>query len=252
MPAFSARKKASPNPAPHRPHANGRAVTVRDRDALAQLIERALSVRFRGRGGLARAARLGGLAASQLTKLRQRALGSISAKTFDGIERILATGEDQASLREVTLLPADADLLERATAAYYAEMRRILPLSPDDRRMLIRYVREAFPATCRPFEAFARRRGHITPRIELAYVRAVAPLLQVDGRTFGEIGIELTLAELGSRRWGKAGSVAERFVELGLMRERLLLDREPDHLRAYRRADGGTVLVPRRVGRSSR
>jgi transcriptional regulator with XRE-family HTH domain len=72
------------------------------------------------------------------------------------------------------------------------------------------------------FSAWAIERGHSEERIELAFVRALEPLLQANDSGFMELGWR----ELRVRPGGLDELVA--FVRHSLERERILLSREPD------------------------
>ena len=106
---------------------------------------------------------------------------------------------------------------------------------------LRRYVRVAFPDLYGRFERFLISRGHSRHRRDLAWTRVLGPLLQYRETGF----IERDWTELRDTPAGKSTQL-KQFIELGMKREELLLDRAPDEQRAQDIAarDPATLAEP--------
>lgn len=216
--------------------------TILDRGRLAAVLDRAIRTRFGG--NVSAAARSVGMPQSQVYRFSRGALGGARRETLERLAKLVLPSERReirAALlpREtvVALRRYDRWLRESAAPAvlgldvlsslvkrpWEAETASAtLAFRSHELQRLVRVLRRRFP---QPFDRFAgemQRRGHARQRrIALAVARVVAPLL--DAGASG--GIERDVDELSE-------SELRRFLAAGFARERILLRRAPDVLRA--------------------
>lgn len=221
----------------------GRTIRLVDPEALAAAVGRAYQP---GRGNRKRAAEAVGLSDDTLAKMEKGALSSIGPETVEKLYRLVP--EADHVLLDVAILPGHAmDLLKQArsrTAELLEELatQRAMPPLQTDGRMastasirfdpvrffdrgkeiahLIAWAR-ALPGDAAEFERLCRDQGHDQWRVTLAWYRIVSPL--VEYQETGHI----------ERAWWEIPEEERRaFVDAGLRRERILLNRPDDERRA--------------------
>lgn len=97
---------------------------------------------------------------------------------------------------------------------------------------LLDRVQQLCASEFRKLDEFLTRRGHFRERVEIAYRRIIAPLLEHEDSGGVERGwTELSEAEL------------VQFVKAGITRERILLDREADVQRVQDAADHSSFVL---------
>ena len=98
--------------------------------------------------------------------------------------------------------------------------RSPLPWRLAERREILKHLKAQRPWVLNRFQSFLEKRGHLGARSDMAIARAVDPLL--DGPESGFV----------ERSWRDlSDDELARFVDAGLARERILLNRSPDVMR---------------------
>lgn len=174
------------------------------------------------------------LGRSDLTRLRKAFPGD----EFAEIERALLSRRAAEALaafdawvhaeREGLLYrdtPTDTEVGRAIASVAGWEMQRMF-----EYHHLLDVIRTRFSPRIERFDSWLKRRQHFQSRGELAYMRILAPLL--DGRESGHI----------ERRWEEMSDTElSRFIEAGIEREELLLDRPPELQRAQEQAERDPV-----------
>jgi hypothetical protein len=105
------------------------------------------------------------------------------------------------------------------------------------RRMLWQRVHQEFPEQFGRFADEMKKRNVDTARQEVAVMRVIEPLLEATQSAY----IERSYSELTERE-------RRDFIDAGIKRELILLDREPALTRARRIADEGADCFAKREG----
>lgn len=223
-------------------------IQVWDSSRFAQTIDAVVAKRFAG--NLSKAAKTIGIERSLLTRLRQgesKSLGrrdlarlrkALTRVEFADIERALVSTRAAEALaafdgwvgaerdrwlyRDAT---ADTEVGRAIGSVFGWEEQRML-----EHQHLLSLLRNRFSRLFKDFDRWLQRREHSQSRSELAYIRILAPLL--DCRESGCI----------ERRWEEL-SDAElfRFIQAGIEREKVLMDRPPEVQRAQEIAEHDPV-----------
>lgn len=166
------------------------------------------------------AARQAGVAQATLWRLCRSPGQDIRADVYAAVRGLL-TREEQIVLDE-KVWPSDAVLAYDEYTEWLLDQQAEEAWADDLVRLLVERVRIEVPHVYNEWGTlFAAGDFHESRRI-LALVRVVAPL--TESRASG--GVERGQSELTRAEFG-------RFVELGWQREKILLRRKPDHLRAH-------------------
>ena len=199
-------------------------------------------------GNESRAAAHAGIAQSQIHRLRRKTPGRIARETYEALVKLIAP-DRRARFRE-TLLPAvaAADIRTyhqwvRDEQVRLAGMRgqglRDWESGEDHQREASRIaarIRHQLSSHAKLFDSDIQRLGHEPDRLNLAWARIIAPL--VDHVDAG--GIERSVDGLTDQEFAD-------FIKAGIRRERVLLRREPALAVAQRRAK--LWIEPVRPGR---
>ena len=128
----------------------------------------------------------------------------------------------QHSIGKTLLVAALATAIAGPVAGNRAASMKLLPTKMNtELKRLREHVESMFPDIFRKFDAFGNRRRHSVWRIEASKVQILAPLLLANKTG----GIERDWRELDDRE-------LRAFVEAGVRREKILLNRSADVPRA--------------------
>jgi hypothetical protein len=206
-------------------------------------------------GGQSAVARKIGINQPVLSRLLAKKRGEVSEHTVKALLKLIPP-ERHLNLTQALLTPEARDALDKYEIWLESEVIRFEPdpqallkrnksgeqasiryrRSPEryeDRRHLFRAMFERCPTHLRRFVRMLKKRGHEgSPRVALAIFRVIEPLLQARRSGFIE------------RRWqDMTRNDFVRFVEAGLARETLLLDRSPDVFQAQRASERREELL---------
>lgn len=226
-------------------------IQISDPDALARVVDRVIVECF---GGIElEAAKSLGVEPSLFSRLRRGRANSISEKALTSIRKRLER-PDKNAVDAAVLTVAAAELLNAFDAWVSREHGRLLhhedaidtPVGRELCRLpawehqrgsemdyLIQTLEERIPGVFDELDDFLERRRHFRRRAELAYARILGPLL--DSVESGHI----------ERRWQDlSDKELKRFVQAGIARERILLDRPQDVQQAQEMAkqDPSTLI----------
>lgn len=219
-------------------------IAILDRQRLGEALSTIIGATFNGK--LTEAARVIGIERSLLSRLVSGSAGSLSVNDLSALRRALPREQFLPIERAVypehvieLLLAYDSwiafersRLLDRESMPDTLIVRALSTVLAWDSQRLLEYhhlrgvISEKFGDVVRKFDDFLISRRHFQDRGDLAYVRILAPLL--DSLESGHI----------ERRWQELSDRQFRaFVEAGIEREKILLDRSPDLQRAQEVAE---------------
>jgi hypothetical protein len=207
---------------------------IDDKEGLAALIRDEIDERFDG--NLLSAARASRMLQPELYRLSVGQLRGVGFKTLMGLHRLL--NRRQLALERCIVSPEAQELYAAYLQWVGEELDRIVTRSSlgntrVGRAMMsvagweferlaqfeaaVERVRQKCREECASFDQFLYRRKHSERRVQIAYYRIVAPLL--DGRESGFI--ERRIEDLSDKE-------LRSFVKAGILREKILLNRSPD------------------------
>jgi len=195
-------------------------------------------------GNETQAAKYAGIDQSQISRLRRRAPVRITRRTYDALLRIIAPPRREA-FRETLLPPAARYDLECYHGWIQSERLRLAGVR--DRGLLLDEEREReanrIKARIRrqllshgtAFDEAVRGWGHEPERLDLAWARIIAPLLDY----FDSGGLECSVDDLTDDQFAE-------LIKAGIRAQRVMLKRPTAIQRAQRRAHSYTRLAGRR------
>ena len=203
-------------------------MVITNRDGLAKVLETIIEKRGKGANSLAKECRID---QAQLSRLLRGKLQRVSVLTYKRLLSIALAPELLDRIRGLFLSENAREALS-TLADRLAELQDTpesrLGLTPGERSVMKRLVEEhpKLRTALNRFDRTVQKRGHTYER-KVAALRAV---LEPLNRFYTTLGIERGVHELTDEEQAA-------FIAHGLERERILLEREPDLVRAQR-ADG--------------
>jgi hypothetical protein len=201
-----------------REHWAGPRYRVDDKQAFARILRASIG-RLYG-GNVNEAARLVGLSQSTLHRMCTNPSAALYASSLRAVERLLSP-DDRLAFGQTLLTPEAQERIAAQRRWIDATNAQQFALRRDLVRELIDRVKREVPDVVTEWQGLFRRPGFLKGRRAVALWRVVAPLAEAESAG----GVERTHEELTVEEF-------QQFVRRGWEREKILLRREPDVVRA--------------------